>query len=106
MAGKHVRYRWSCQVLYGRFGEFFDLQEQKNKIAEARGWTCASFWVATAGNLNDFFLEREYDSLDKLTSELAIREADYEFMKAMRDSYKMVVQGSVRIEIFQEASAP
>lgn len=106
MPGKRVRYRWSCQVLYGRFGEFFDLQEEKHRIAEARGWTRPTFWVTTAGRLNDFFLEREYETLDELTSELAAREADFEFMKAMRDSYRLVVQGSVKIEIFEEASAP
>ncbi len=106
MDDRRVRYRWSCQVLYGHFGEFFDLQETKNRIAEQRGWTCATFWVATAGRLNDFFLEREYEGLEHLTRELGLREADYEFMKAMRESYRLVVQGSVNIEIFQEAAAP
>lgn len=101
-----VRYRWSCQVLYGSFGEFFDLQEAKNKIAGERGWVRASFWTATAGALNDFFLEREYDSLEQLATELSLREVDYEFMKAMRDSYRLVVQGSVKMEIFQEATTP
>ena len=104
MPGKRVRYRWSCQILYGHFGEFFELQQEKHRIAEERGWICPTFWVATAGRLNDFFLEREYGSLDELTGELAAREADYEFMKAMRDSYRLVVQGSVKIEIFEEAA--
>ncbi|HEX2050404.1 MAG TPA: hypothetical protein VHJ34_07200 [Actinomycetota bacterium] len=99
-----VRYRWSCQVIYGRWGEFYELQERKVALASERGWVIPRFWVATAGNLNDFFLERDYETIEQLASELSAREADYEFMKLMRESYKMVVQGSVRIELFQTAA--
>ena len=98
------RYRWSCQVLYSNYGEFFSLQEQKAALAEQRGWQAARFWVAIAGNLNDFFLERDYETLEALVTELAAREADYDFMKLMRASYKLVVQGSVRIELFETAT--
>lgn len=100
-----VRYRWSCQVIYGRWGEFYELQEAKAALAVERGWVIPRFWVATAGNLNDFFLERDYDTMEELTRELTAREADYDFMKLMRESYRMVVQGSVRIELFQTAAA-
>ncbi len=101
-----LRYRWSCQVLYSRYGEFYDLQQQKAAIAAKRGWVPASFWVALAGNLNDFFLEREYPNLQAFAVEQAAREQDYDFMKVMRESYRLCVQGSVKIELFQEAQAP
>ena len=101
-----VRYRWSCQVQYGRYGEFYDLQLKKKAIAKARGWVPASYWVAVAGSLNNFFLEREYESLEDFAVEQQAREKDFEFMKVMRESYRLCVQGSIRIELFETAGAP
>ena len=98
-----VRYRWSCQVHYERYGEFLHLQSQKAEIAGARGWVQATFWTAVAGTLGDFYLEREYPDLDVFASEQAERDKDYEFMKLMRESYRHTVQGSVRIELFETA---
>ena len=98
------RYRWSCQILYGHYTEFMELQNRKSVIAKERGWAPATYWVATAGGLNDFLLEREYPELAELAAELQAREADLDFMKAMRGSYQHVVQGSVRIELFQTAT--
>ena len=103
--GSVFRYRWSCQVKYGEWAEFFELQKGKARVAEEHGWVPARFWVSVAGNLNDFSLERDYDTLEHLSSELLEREADYDFMKLMRDSYKMAVQGSIRVEFFQTAKA-
>jgi hypothetical protein len=97
------RYRWSCQILYGRYTEFMELQQRKVEVARNRGWSEARFWVATAGDLNDFFIERDFETLDELARELSERENDFEFMKLMRESYKLVVQGSVKTELFQTA---
>jgi hypothetical protein len=96
-----VRYRWSCQIIYERYTEFMDIQRQKSEVSKAQGWVPYRFWEATAGRLNDFYLEREYENLADLASELESRESDYEFMRLMRASYPMVVQGSVTIEIFE-----
>jgi hypothetical protein len=83
-----------------------ELQARKRQVAQERGWAPSTFWIATAGGLNDFFLEREYESLADLAGELEAREADFEFMKTMRESYTHVVQGSVRIELFEAAAMP
>jgi hypothetical protein len=91
---------------YGHYTEFIELQARKTAIAHERGWAVATFWIATAGGLNDFFLEREYGSLGELATELEAREADFDFMKAMRESYGHVVQGSVKIELFETAVTP
>lgn len=96
-----VRYRWSCQILYGKYAEFMELQEQKTAVAKKRGWVEARFWEAVAGRLNDFFLEREYNTLEELASETAAREADYDFMRLMRASYQLVQQGSITVEIYE-----
>ena len=95
------RYRWSCQILYEHYTEFMNCQRLKNEIAAERGWSLATFWIATAGGLNEFFLEREYESLGQLAVELEARDTDIDFMREMRTSYKYVVQGSVPIELFE-----
>lgn len=43
-----------------------ELQHQKTEVAKQRGWVQATFWEAVAGKVNDFFLEREYASLEEL----------------------------------------
>jgi hypothetical protein len=102
---RRCRYIWSCQILYGHYTDFMDIQQRKNGIAQQRGWSVASFWIATAGKLNDFFLEREYPNLAELAQELEARENDVEFMRAMRESYKHVVQGSVRVQLYETPPA-
>ena len=97
-----VRYRWSCQVNYSDLAEFLELQRQKAQVAAERDWVAVRFWMASVGTLNDFFLEREYDSLAELAEELLARESDFEFSRLMRASYALVVQGSVRTELFEE----
>jgi hypothetical protein len=99
-----VRYRWSCQIIYGKRTEFLEIQRRKSEVAGQRGWAQATFWEAAAGFLNDFFLEREYGDLEQLARELEAREADIDFMRLMRASYQLVVQGSIRVEIFQQVN--
>ena len=101
-----VRFRWSCQVIYSNYGEFYDLQMAKDAVAVERGWVRATYWIALAGRLNDFFLEREYPTLEAFAAEQGRREKDFEFMKLMRESYKLCVQGSVAVELFESAEAP
>jgi hypothetical protein len=38
-----VRYRWSCQILYGKSAEFMELQQKKLEVAADRGWVPAKF---------------------------------------------------------------
>ena len=97
------RYRWSCQIMYGRYTDFMELQQRKIEVGRARGWLEAKFLVTSAGYLIDFAIERDFESLNDLASELAARESDFEFMKLMRDSYRLVVQGSVKTELLQTA---
>jgi hypothetical protein len=96
-----VRYRWSCQILYGKYTDFMELQEKKGEVAKGRGWVPTSFWEAVAGRVNDFFLEREYSSLEELAAETQARESDYDFMRLMRSTYPCVMEGSIKVEIFE-----
>jgi hypothetical protein len=76
------RYRWSCQIIYGSYADFFEIQQKKQMLVRERGWKGSSLWVATSGNLNDFFEQRDYDRFDELAGELAVREADYDYKAA------------------------
>ena len=98
------RYRWSCQVLYGHMTDFMELQHRKVEVAQSRGWLEPRFWVATAGNLNDFAVECDYQSLEHLAKELSERQHDFEFMKLMRESYAHLVQGSVTTELLESVA--
>lgn len=99
---RSVRYRWSCQVNYADLTEFLEIQRQKAEIAARHGWVESRFWMTSIGALNDFFLEREYPSLAELAEELTARERDLDFSRLMRASYPLVVQGSIRAELFDE----
>ncbi len=101
-AGTRVRYRWSCQVKYESLTDFLDIQRQKALVAATRGWVRSRFWMASVGTVNEFFLEREYGTLAELAHELTRRDADFEFSRLMRASYPLVVQGSIRTELFEE----
>jgi hypothetical protein len=87
--------------LYGKFSEFMELQQKKLEVAADRGWVAVKFWEAVAGREYDFFLEREYPSLQALAAETQDRDADYDFMRLMRATYSCVVQGSIMIEIYE-----
>ena len=99
---ERVRYRWSCQIRYDALAEFLDIQGQKSLVAAKRGWVVSRFWMASVGTANEFFLEREYGTLAELAHELTARDADFEFSRLMRASYPLVVQGSIRTELFEE----
>ena len=98
------RFRWSCQIVYGHYADFFEIQQRKQELAATKGWRGSSLWVATSGNLNDFFEERDYDTYEALAHDLSVREGDYDYMRLMRSSYKLLVQGSVRTEFFRTAT--
>jgi len=51
---RRYRYRWSCQILYVHYTEFMELQGRKRAVAEERRWAPSTFWISTAGRLNDF----------------------------------------------------
>ena len=101
-ASRKVRYRWSCQINYSDLTAFLDIQREKAEIAARRGWVTSRFWMASVGTLNDFFLEREYSSLAEFAEELTAREKDLDFARLMRASYPLVVQGTIRAELFDE----
>ena len=99
---RRVRYRWSCQVNYSDLTEFLEIQREKAETAARQGWVASRFWMASVGTLNDFFLEREYTNLGEFAAEMTQRAGNIDFSRLMRASYPLVVQGSIRAELFDE----
>ena len=94
-----VRSRFIGQVRYGHFAAL----EQLNEIARERGWAPATFWVATAGTVNELIAEVDYPDLATFEREGEAQAADAEWMKVIRGTVDMVVQGTGRSELFQTA---
>ncbi len=98
-----IRVRFIAQVRYGHFAGYLKAVEQLNEIARERGWAEATFWVSIAGTANELFAEIEYPDLATLEREGKAQDADADWMKVIRSTVDMVVQGSARSELFQTA---
>jgi hypothetical protein len=98
-----VRTRFIAQVRYGHFAEYLKALEQLNEISRERGWSPATFWVATAGTANELFAEVDYPDLATFEREGEAQAGGAEWMKVIRSTVDMVVQGSARSELFQTA---
>ena len=98
-----IRARFIAQVRYGQFADYLKALEQLNEIAREHGWAEATFWVATAGTANEIFAEVDYPDLATFEREGNAQSADAEWMKVIRSTVDMVVQGSARSELFTTA---
>jgi hypothetical protein len=98
-----VRTRFIAQVRYGHFAEYLKAAEQLNEIARKRGWAEATFWVPAAGAVNEFIAEVDYPDLATFDRENAAQFSDAEWMKVIRSTVDLVVQGTGRSEILQTA---
>jgi hypothetical protein len=98
-----VRARFIVQVRYGHFAEYLKALEQLNAIARERGWAEATFWVATVGTANELFAEVDYPDFATFEREGKAQSSDAEWMKVIRNTIDLVVQGTGRNEIFQTA---
>jgi hypothetical protein len=98
-----VRARFIVQVRYGHFAQYLKAVEQLNEIARERGWAEATFWVAAAGTANELIAEIDYPDLATFEREGAASAADAEWMKVIRSTVDMVVQGTGRSELLQTA---
>ena len=97
------RSRFIVQVRYGQFAEYLKALEQLNEIARERGWADATFWVATAGTANELIAEVEYPDLATFEREGDAQASDAEWMKVIRSTTDLVVQGTARSELLQTA---
>jgi hypothetical protein len=98
-----VRARFIVQVRYGHFAEYLKAAEQLNEIARDRGWAETTFWVWTAGTANELVFDVDYPDLATFEREGAAQAADAEWMKIVRSTADIVVQGTGRSELLQTA---
>src|SRR5579864_693447 len=101
--GTLVRARFIVEVRYGHFAEYLKALEKLNEIARARGWAEATFWVATSGTANELFADVDYPDLATFDSESQAQSSDAEWMKVIRGTADLVVQGTGRSELLQMA---
>ena len=98
-----VRARFIVEVRYGYFAEYLQALEKLNEIARERGWVSATFWVSTVGTANELIAEVEYPDLATFEREGNAQNADADWMKVIRSTVDMVVQGTGRTELVQSA---
>lgn len=100
------RHRAYAQVLYGKFNDYLESLNQLNAIARKRGWPESSIWVHVVGTGNEVVTEEEYPDLATFGKVGDAFQFDPEAMKVYRGTSTMVVQGSVRNELFEEVTKP
>jgi NIPSNAP len=98
-----VRARFIVQVRYGHFAEYLKALEQLNEIARERGWAEATFWVSAAGTANELIAEVDFPDLATFEREGNAQSSDAGWMKVIRSTVDVVVQGSGRTELLQTA---
>jgi hypothetical protein len=98
-----VRARITAQVRYGHFAEYIKVTQQFNEIARARGWSEGTLWVPTVGTGNQAVIEVDYPDLATFEREGDAQASDSEWRDAIRSSIDHLVEGSVRIDLFQTA---
>ena len=98
-----IRARFIAQVRYGHFAEYLKALEQLNEIAREHGWAEATFLVPAVGTANELVAEADYPDLATFEREGEAQNADAEWMKVIRSTIDMVVQGSARSELYQTA---
>jgi NIPSNAP len=98
-----VRARFVVQVRYGHFAEYLKAAERLNEIARERGWVEATFWVSAAGTANELIAEVDYPDLAAFEREGEAQASDADWMKVIRGTVDIVVQGTGRSELLQTA---
>ena len=98
-----VRSRFTVQVRYGHFAEYLKALEQLNDLSRARGWAEATFWVHLAGTANEIVAYADYPDLATFEQEGEAQGSDAEWMKVIRSTADLVVQGTGRIELMVTA---
>ena len=100
------RHRAYQQILYGHFNEFLKAMEDLNAVARKKGWPESTVWTPVVGTGNDAVFETEYADLASFERIGRVFQADAEAMKIYRGTASIVVQGSVRDEIFEQVTRP
>ncbi len=97
------RHHYRCEVRYGHFREFVQISEEIAALERDRGWAVSSIWTPTVGAANEAVIIAEYASLAAFEEERQARYGDAEYMRLARRAEDLMVQGSFRDELLEEA---
>ena len=97
------RHQYRCEVRYGHFREFVQISQEIAALEQARGWAVSSIWTPTVGPANEAVIIAEYASLGAFEQERQSRYGDAEYMRLARRAEDLMVQGSFRDELLEEA---
>jgi hypothetical protein len=100
------RRRQYAQVVYGHFNDFLKATHELNAIARKRGWPESSIWGPVVGTGNDVVLEQEFADLNSFAKAADAFQSDAEAMKIWRSTANLVIQGSVRDELWEDVKKP
>src|SRR5690349_2170688 len=100
------RYRAYQQIIYGHFNDFMKAHDDLNAIARKKGWPESTLWTPVVGTGNDAVIETEYPDLASFEKASRAFQSDPESMKIYRGTAGLVVQGSVRDELFEQVTRP
>lgn len=96
------RFRLTCEVQYGHFGEYARAWKRLEEVMRKRGWVTARVLVPTAGPNNEFVAEFEYPDLATFERENKAFYTDAEAFQAFRAGAEFVVQGTARSELYED----
>lgn len=97
------RQRWTCEVKYGHFRDFFETIEELERLVQARGLKASKYWLPTTGQDNRFVAEMDFDSLLEWEQDNEAFMKDAEIMDCIRRGAAHVVQGSSHNELLMTA---
>ena len=100
------RRRQYAQVVYGHFNDFLKAMHELNAIARKRGWPESRIWSPVFGTGNELVLEVEYADLASFQTASNAFDSDVEARKIWLSTSSLVVQGSVRDELWEEMEKP
>ena len=95
------RYLIREQVRYGQFREYLEINRELQAHAKAKGWVPWTLMVPTVGAMNEAVTVFDYPSLEVFERESREAETDPDFMKLIRRSAELIVQGSGTTELLQ-----
>ena len=99
------RVRMISEIRYGEFGAYLKTLRTLMSRMEAAGLRPGRAFVPTAGRNNEIVWEIEYPDLATYQKENEAFYASPEVFEAFRSGAQYVVQGSARVELYEDVPA-
>jgi hypothetical protein len=94
---RHVMHE---EVKYGHFAEYTEIQREMDALFDRLGWRRYTMLVPTVGRGNEVIFTCDYDDMTDFEQAYKAMYATDEFRKLLVRAADLVVQGSVRDELW------